>query len=173
MKKDTEFVAFLIKKTISWICKNREFYRPKAKELDKALVEKFSPYFPWEVLKDTRVYLTKKLPKFDFLDEYGFTDFTKKILKLEYKKGVIFIDTLLISTSAIDEYESIVFYLLVHLTLYKIIGYEDFVRRYVNQALLENYNVKEITLERNAANLTDRFLKGEIFDVTKELEKLI
>lgn len=74
---------------------------------------------------------------------------------------------------AIDEYESIIFYLLVLLTLYKIIGYEDFVRRYINQSLHENCNVKEIILEKNAANLTDRFLKGEIFDVKKELEKLI
>lgn len=171
MQNDNDFFKFLINKSIIWIYKNREFYREKAKELDKNLIKKLESYFSKDILLNARVYIADSMPKFDFLDEYGFTDFTRKILKLEYKKCTLFLDTLIISKKALDEYESLVFYLLVHSTSYKILGIEEFIKKYIKQALIENYNLSHINIESKARELSQRFINKEIFDVSKELEK--
>lgn len=171
MHKDDLFEQFLIEKIIIWINEKRSYYRPLAGPLDEALIKKFSPYFDEKMLREVRVYLTKSLPQFDFLDEFGFTDFTKKAMNLEYKKGVIFFDTFVISISSIDIYELIIFYLSVHMTLYKKIGLKDFITKYVKQSLELNFNTREILIEKLAERLTDRYEKGEVFDVSKEIEK--
>jgi len=89
MEIDKEFYDFLLKKTISWILKNRNIYRPLGKELDSIYKEKFKNYFEQEILQDARIFSTKIIPEFDFLDEYGFTEFTRKILNLKYKKFTV------------------------------------------------------------------------------------
>lgn len=169
MNKDSEFYNLLVNETIDWIKKNREIYRPLASELFTELKEKFKPYFPEEILSEARIFKTKVLPEFDFLNKHGFTEFTKKALSLEYNSGIIFIDTLVISNLKNYDLSSLVFYLLVHSTSYKLIGKDKFIRLYIQQSLEQNYNLKKIPIEQNAEDLTSKFQKGEIFNIEDQL----
>jgi len=171
MAENNEFYNFLVKSTISWIYKNREIYRPIATFLDKKLKEKLYKYFNKDIIENAKVFVTNTLPSFDFLKNYGFTEFTNKALNLAYNTGIIFIDTLVISSKAKMELNSIVFYLLIHSSSYRLIGVESFISKYVHQSLEENYNLKEITIEKFASTLTSRFEGGEIFNVDEELKK--
>ncbi|MCR4421989.1 MAG: hypothetical protein NUV32_05925 [Exilispira sp.] len=171
MAENNEFYDFLVKNTISWIYKNREIYRPIATTLDKKLKERLYPYFNEDIVDNAKVIITNTLPSFDFLKDYGFTEFTNKALNLTYNSGIIFIDTLVISSRSKIEFDSIVFYLLVHSSSYRLIGVESFVSKYVHQSLEENYNLKEILIEKFASSLTTRYEKGESFSVEEELKK--
>ncbi len=130
-----DFFDLIFDETIRWVYKNHDIYRQIALEIDRKLKDKLSKYFSFNLLNGIKIYYSKTLPKFDYLNKYGFTEFTNNALNLSYTKGIIFIDTLVISSDEKGQL-SIVFYLLVHATLYKIYGTEFYIKEYVKQSLI-------------------------------------
>jgi len=133
----------------------------------------FSAFFDCDVLNLARIVELHAIPNPDFYSSLAQMGIPAPI-DFREMSGITFIDTIAFSRArpALPGAEmQMLFHELVHVMQYRVLGTDEFIRRYVTGWAENGFRYDAIPLERWAYELDSRFATGgQPFSVARELE---
>jgi hypothetical protein len=174
VKLSDNMIEHLIRMGSAWIKRQREQYHPRGKPLSPEALKSLTPFFRADTLESVRI---ARVPLIENPAFYG-TLLTSRFRLLDFRKasGITFIDTVLLSNRFISGAPpiSLLFHEIVHIVQYRLLGVDEFARRYVLGWARNGYRYDAIPLEQQAFSLTARFAEGnEELSVDFEVERTI
>jgi hypothetical protein len=163
----------LIRMGRQWIIRQRNQHAPRGSPLPGKALESLAPFFFTDTLESVRIVQVATIENPAF---YG-TMLTSRIPRLiDFRKasGITFIDTILLSDGVIGGSPplSLLFHEIVHVVQYRLLGVDEFARRYVLGWMKNGYRYEAIPLEKQAFGLTARFIEEKRdFSVDLEVER--
>ena len=153
-----------------FIAEQRQSFAPLAEPLSKAQRASFEPYFPANILTNTRFLRVDKLvdpPFYPELEKLGFT----KLPQSSAMAAATFVDVI---AAQEDFYDALRFHELVHAVQYQQLGLAAFAERYV-VGFLNGGGYEQIPLEQNAYQLDRCFTADphQQIDVLAEVNRWI
>ena len=168
-----EQVSYLVENASSWIMNQRTIHRALAKPLSETTLAALQGFFSQDTLdrvKVRRVPLIENPPFYSAFEDEG----ENVPLSFDVWAAITFGDVILVSESQAPGplSHSILFHELIHVVQYKILGINEFARRYVNSFLQSGLNYMTIPLESVAFDLQGRFEKceGKKFSAEDEVQ---
>src|SRR5262249_13070179 len=155
----------------SFILSNRKKYFSQAAPLEPKLLAPLEPYFPGNILQNTRFLVLKDArvndpPFYSMAKMMGI----RNLPSFSDVSAVTFVDVVV---SHEEWSESLLFHELVHVVQYAQLGNREFASRYVN-GYIKGGSYEEIPLEKNATELEERFSqKNGVFLVADEVRSWI
>lgn len=167
-------IDFLIDNGRQWIIKQRELYRPQAAKLPMEIRQKLEPYFQIDNLNLVRVRWVRLIQNPDFyrqLEQSGLE------IPLDFSEtsGITFDDTILLAVAEkdSDNLSSLYFHECVHVVQYRMLGIDEFIKRYIIGWAENGFDYYSIPLEKQAFDLEKRFMEfpTESFSVEMEVKR--
>ena len=155
----------------SFILSNRKKYLPQAAPLEPEWLAPLEPYFPGDILRNTR-FLVLKDSRIDDPPFYSMAKMmgVRNLPSFSDVAAVTFVDVVV---SHEEWSESLLFHELVHVVQYAQLGNKEFASRYVS-GYIKGGSYEEIPLEKNATQLEERFgRKNATFLVSDEVRNWI
>jgi hypothetical protein len=155
----------------SFILSNRKKYLSQAAPLEPERLVSLEPYFPVDILRNTR-FLVLKDSRIDDPPFYSMAKMmgVRNLPSFSDVAAVTFVDVVV---SHEEWSESLLFHELVHVVQYAQLGNKEFASRYVN-GYIKGGSYEEIPLEKNAVELEERFgRKDGTFLVADEVRSWI
>ena len=176
MNEIDQFVHLMISNGISWASTQRDTHRPNAHALRDEDREAMKSFFSPETLDEVRLHFVPIIENPDFFAEF---EMAGQPISLDFRmmQGITFVDTILISKEMRDPAEGrwlpLLFHELVHVVQYKVLGLEEFMRRYVTGWAENGRQYAKIPLEVQAYTLQEHFetAPGLPFDIEDRVRK--
>ena len=155
--RTTHLIETFIAEGVEWVRAQRESLRPGAFALPQPEGGLIAPFFKPETLASVRfrhVPVIENPAFFGFLEEAGDVP-----LDFSRMAGVTFVDTVVLSDAFVEEKDllSLLFHECVHVAQYRLLGVEEFLRRYVEGWISNGMDYFAIPLERDAYELERQF----------------
>jgi len=140
----------------NFILSNRKKYFPRAEPLEPKHLAALEPYFPGDILRNTRFVILEG----SRIEDPPFYSMAKMmgIRNLPSFSGVAAVTFVDVVVSHEPWSESLLFHELVHVVQYAQLGNKEFAARYVN-GFIKGGSYEEIPLEKNATEFEERFSK--------------
>jgi len=170
-KLPSAFISQLTAGVENFILSNRKKYSSRAKSLEPKLLVPLEPYFPADILQNTR-FLVLKDSRIDDPPFYPMAKMMgiRNLPSFSHVAAVTFVDVVV---SHEEWSENLLFHELVHVVQYAQLGNKEFASRYVN-GYIKGGSYEEIPLEKNAFELAERFgRKNGRFLVADEVRNCI
>ncbi len=150
---------YLIENGTKWIVEQRQHHRPSAVELPASIKATLGPFFSPEALSAVRI---KEVAQ---IENPGFYDDLRKAgreIPLDFSRmdGIAFVDTVLLSQShptSQQDFLAMIFHECVHIVQYRLLGVDEFIRRYIQGWAMCGFDYYKIPLEKCAYELQARF----------------
>ncbi|MDY7092995.1 MAG: hypothetical protein SX243_08490 [Acidobacteriota bacterium] len=164
-------LASIVQQAHAWIEDQRQTHRPEARPLTNEELELYGPYFPEEVLTTARIRTVPRFENPPFLAELRIP--AANTLDFRQASGLALIDTILLNESRSSGFspQFILFHELVHLTQYRHLGPETFLKSWIGDLVVNGRSYTQIRLEAQAFELARRFAggRGGVFSVEGEV----
>jgi hypothetical protein len=167
---NVEQIQHIVAQVADFIAESHEAFRPRSQHLTQQQRDQFAPYFPENVLNDTRFIRVDKLanpPFYPELERLGFA----ALPQFSAMAATTFVDVI---AAQVDFYDALRFHELVHVVQYRQLGLQKFAERYV-LGFLNGGGYDHIPLEENAYELERRFMadRHRQIDVLTEVNRWI
>ena len=150
---------FLIEQGIRWIHEQRTLHRPEAEPLSSADAAMFAPFFSEAILSDARFRAVPAIDNPPFYEDLKSAGLTVP-MEFSTAHGITFDDTVLLAAASLTPNgapQRLLFHEMVHVVQYRLLGIEEFARRYVTGWAENGFDYYRIPLERDAYELDARF----------------
>lgn len=168
-------INYLIENGTKWIVEQRHHHRPSAVELQASTKAALGQFFNPETLASVRVKEVMQIENPDFYDDLRKTG---QELPFDFGQmaGITFDDTVLLSQSRAARQQDVlalIFHECVHTVQYRILGVDEFTRRYIQGWAMGGFDYYKIPLEKCAYELQGRFesAPNAPFSVESEVAK--
>jgi hypothetical protein len=153
----------------AWVLKRRRTYRGIGRSLSVEELATLGPYFDRALLERVRVAEIKHIENPGPV-RWAMPLGLKPSMDLRRMMGMAFVDTVVLTgwTGRVRS-RSVLFHELVHVVQYQVLGTRGFLAQYVRGWLASGRDYWSIPFEEEAYSLTDRFNRGEVFAVEKEV----
>ncbi|MFC1848849.1 hypothetical protein ACFL27_01460 [candidate division CSSED10-310 bacterium] len=149
---------FLIEAGTTWIQSQRDIYYGRGKPLSKSEIEVLKNFFNADILKAVRICPVSKIENPAFLNDlkqmglpvsFNFSD----------SLGITFLETIVVATPKLHDFHwmSLLFHECIHVMQYTLLGLSGFVERYVEGLVSNDFIYNEISLEKDAYFIQNRF----------------
>ena len=151
-----------------YISSSRKKFAPDSMPLDETQRATMQPYFPAEILENTRLYVLR--------DEHVPNPSVYSMAKMmgirnlpdfSGMTAITFIDVVISHEEFTD---AILFHELVHVVQYAQMGLKEFASRNVN-GFIQGGSYEEVPLEKHAYLLESRFMQSPPFSVEQEVRE--
>lgn len=147
-----EMLEALVKHGKAWMLAQSAAFRPTALPLSAAARAWFSSFFETETLGTVRLAHTPRIENPEFYAEVIGPGQPPPI-DFSQANGITFVDTVVFSDTGWPPSESLIFHELVHVVQYRLLGVDQFVRRYVYGWAENGFQYATIPLEVDAYKL--------------------
>lgn len=157
-----EQIARLESGLVSWVRGERDRNRELAGPLSEAQKAQLTPYFPRHVLEKARVRVVERFENPDVFSIFAEAG-EPYPLDLRGASGLALIDTILVASYGAKNVQPnmyLLFHELVHLVQYDVLGFENYMARYVASWTDNNFNYRGIVHEQQAYDLTSKFARS-------------
>jgi hypothetical protein len=164
-------VDLIVTGTIDYIAEQRQTYSARAVALTYAEKQTFTPFFPADVLANTRFTIQEDepVPNPPFYPQLAGMGFRPEHLpNFSMMAGITFVDVVVLQ---VPPNPQLVFHELVHAVQYQRLGLAQFAPLYV-RGFLQGGGYDGIPLEINAYHLEERFVANprQAFSVADEVD---
>ncbi len=166
-----------IPRAVSWVEGQRKLHRPQGRPLSKTERRALDPFFPKGLLEQTRIATAPRITNPPFVEDFGRRADGSLLYDMRGASGIAFIDTVVVVESRTQpgtrRWIGLLFHELVHLTQYRTLGTEGFVRGYIESMVQVGFDYPAIAHEAQAYSLQGRFRHhpDEAFSVEEEVRE--
>lgn len=167
----------LVQKAIAWIEEQRRIFRSEGRPLNEVERQALDPFFPAEVLDEARIAFAPRIGNPPFITELGTRADGSLLFDVRSASAIAFVDTVVAAETrtrpGTRRWVGLLFHELVHLTQYRLLGTEDFIRRYIQSMVDVSFAYPAIAHEAQAFSLQRRFEgdPGNVFSVESEVRR--
>ncbi|MCH7565011.1 MAG: hypothetical protein IH968_14445 [Gemmatimonadetes bacterium] len=155
-------VAFLVDNAGPWISEQRDRHLETSESLPDTTRAALRGYFEPETLDRARIGSTSVIENPPFYSQF---EAAGQAIPLDFSvwAGITFGDVILLSDAGESGAmpHSVVFHEMVHLVQFRILGIDEFARRYVTALAWNRFQYMTIPLETMAFDLQDRFERSD------------
>lgn len=153
------YLNYLIENGSKWIAEQRRLHRPSANELLASTKATLGLFFSPETLAAVRIKEVAQIENPGFYDDLRNAG---REIPLDFNRmdGIAFVDTVLLSQShptSQQDFLAMIFHECVHTVQYRVLGVDEFIRRYIQGWAMCGFDYYKIPLEKCAYELQARF----------------
>ena len=145
--------GWLARRAVGWIDRQRRLHRPLAEPIPDVGLARLARFFQPETLEPIRV---QRVSRVEPPTGFGLLGRLPPLaLDFDRVYGITFVDTILVAEGLVPEAArpDCLFHECVHVAQYRLLGVEEFVRRYLTGWAAAGYRYDAIPLERQAYQL--------------------